>query len=418
VRWTEQRNMEAVLRLQAQGLLSLEDLVEIVPVEQAVDAYARLTDGPAAQPTGALVLSYGSAGRPTSTPPAEDERSPVSSAPDGVAARSKVGTGRPSVRVGLIGPGGFASRALIPALTAADAELTVVGGGAGPSAAAAARNGTFRRAAADAAAVIADPEVDAVVICTRHSDHAQLSADALRAGKHVFCEKPLALTTVERDMVLEAATAAPGILMVGFNRRFSPLLTEMRAFLSAPGLPMTLTYRVGAGTIAADHWVHDLAQGGGRAIGEGCHFLDSMAFLTGSPVVEVHAYGHGPEARPIQAYDNLVVGLTFADRSVASLVYVADGSPRLPKERLEGFCAARTAILDDYQTLDLHDDGRHHRRRLPGQDKGHRQEIAEFLRAVRTGGPALALEDIDNVTLATLALVESLRTGRPVRVAD
>jgi predicted dehydrogenase len=151
-------------------------------------------------------------------------------------------------------------------------------------------------------------------------------------------------------------------------------------------------------------------------LGEACHFVDSLSFVAGCPVVEVHACGHGPETRPLQAYDNLVVNLRFADHSVASLVYVSDGSPRLPKERVEGFSGRRTAILDDYVRLDLHDAGRHHRRRLPEQDKGHRREIAEFLRAVRTGQPPLRLSEIDNVTLATLAIVESLRTGRPVGV--
>jgi predicted dehydrogenase len=439
VRWTEQRNMEAVLQLQARGLLSLEDLVEVVPVEQAVDAYARLTDGPGAQPRGALVLSYASADGPAPSPgvdaaPSVAAPSFTSRAHNGTGAAPagengaapparahpvpKVGTGRSPVRVGLIGPGGFAGRALIPALTKAGADLTIVGGGGGPSAAGAVRSGAFRATAPDAAAVIADPHVDAVVICTRHADHAQLTADALTAGKHVFCEKPVALTTEERDLVMDAARAAPGILMVGFNRRFSPLLREMREFLAAPGSPMTLAYRVSAGAVAPDHWVHDLAQGGGRALGEGCHFVDSMSFIEGSPVLEVHAYGRGPEARPVQAYDNLVVSLTFADRGVASLVYVADGSPRLPKERLEGFCAERTAVLDDYSRLDLHDGGHHHRRRAPGQDKGHRQEIAAFLDAVRTGRPPTGLAEIDNVTLASLAIVESLRTGQPVRLTD
>ena len=431
VRWTEQRNMEAVLRLQAQGLLSLEDLVEVVPVERAVDAYARLTGGPAAQPNGALVLSYGGANRAMSPRTAQDKPNDGPRSGNGPAARTdpggdwnaprdrpKVGTNKLPVRVGLIGPGSFAGRALVPALTAAGADLTVVGGGAGPSAAAAGRNGTFRRTAPDAATVIADPQVDAVVICTRHADHAQLAAEALRAGKHVFCEKPLAVTTGELDMVITAARAAPGILMLGFNRRFSALLQEMRTFLAASGLPMTLTYRVAAGALAADHWVHDLAQGGGRALGECCHFVDSVSFLAGSPVVGVHACGHGPEARAVQAYDNLVVSLTFADGGVASLVYVADGSPRVPKERVEGFCAKRTAILDDYVTLDLHDAGRRHRSRLPGQDKGHRREISEFLTAACTGRPALGLDEIDNVTLACFAIVESLRTGRPVRLTD
>jgi predicted dehydrogenase len=270
--------------------------------------------------------------------------------------------------------------------------------------------------APDASAVIADPDVDGVVIGTRHVDHAALVIEALAAGKHVFCEKPLALTSDELDAVMGAADAAPGTLLVGFNRRFSPFLREMAAFLGAPGTPMTLTYRVSAGELPEGHWTGDLAQGGGRALGEACHFVDALSFLTGQPVVEVHASGHGSASRPVQAYDNLVVTFRFADRSVGSLMYASAGSPRVPKERVEGFCGTRTAMLDDYRALELHRSGRHDRRRSRTQDKGHRQEIAAFLQAARTGEPAMASADIANVTLATLSIVESLRTGCPVRL--
>ncbi|HEX3832890.1 MAG TPA: bi-domain-containing oxidoreductase [Solirubrobacteraceae bacterium] len=412
VPWTEKRNMETVLRLQARRLVSFTDLVELVPVENAPGAYSRLTAAKDAgpPPAGALVLSYAFPDRPT--PPPNDG---VSARPVG-RARKKRGTGRTPVRVGLIGPGGFAGRALIPELKRAGADLVLVGGGNGPSAAAAVRTGAFRRTAASTDEVINDPQIDAVVICTRHGDHAALASDALRAGKHVFCEKPLALTTDEHQHVLEAARAAPGTLMVGFNRRFSAPLRQMRDFLAAPGSPMTLGYRVSAGAVASEHWVHDLATGGGRALGEGCHFIDSLSFLAGSPVVEIHACGHGPQARPVQAYDNLAVTLRFADHGVASLVYVADGSPRVPKERIEGFCATRTAILNDYSRLELHDGEHATRSRRSQPDKGHSQEMVEFLAAVRSGHPAQSLDEIGNVMLATLAVVESLRTQRPVHI--
>jgi predicted dehydrogenase len=412
VPWTEKRNMETVLRLQARRLVSFTDLVELVPVENAAAAYSRLTAardaGP--PPAGALVLSYAFPDQP---PPPPDNLVPAR--PAG-RSRKKRGTGRTPVRIGLIGPGGFAGRALIPELKRAGADLMLVGGGNGPSAAAAVRTGSFRRTAASTDEVIGDPQIDAVVICTRHGDHAALASDALRAGKHVFCEKPLALTTEEHKHVMKAARAAPGILMVGFNRRFSAPLRQMRDFLAAPGSPVTLGYRVSAGAVASEHWVHDLATGGGRALGEGCHFIDSLSFLAGSPVIEVHACGHGPHARPVQAYDNLAVSLRFADHGVASLLFVADGSPRVAKERIEGFCATRSAILDDYVRLELHDGEHTTRSRRTQQDKGHAQEIAGFLEAVRSGHPTQSLNDIDNVTLATLAIVESLRTHRPVRL--
>jgi predicted dehydrogenase/threonine dehydrogenase-like Zn-dependent dehydrogenase len=421
VRWTERRNMEAVLRLQAQDVVTFQDLVEIVPVEQAADAYARLTDPDRASPRGAIVLDYQTQDR--------DSRGAVG-ATDGKATDSpgargkdrpharplKDGTRRWPVRVGLIGPGGFAGRVLLPALRRAGARLDVVGGGAGPSAVSTARNGSFPRVAPNAQAVIADPDIDAVVIATRHADHAALTVEALEAGKHVFCEKPLALTSEELDAVMKAARTARGTLLVGFNRRFSPLLREMSAFLAAPGLPMSLAYRVSAGPLREDHWTLDLAQGGGRVLGETCHFIDALSFLAGQPVVEVHAAGHGAASRPVQAYDNLVVTMRCADSSVASLIYVSAGAARVPKERVEGFCGTRTSMLDDYRALELFDDRRHDRRRANHQDKGHAQEIAAFLRATRTGEPAMDLTEIENVTLATLTVVESLRTGRSVHL--
>ena len=419
VRWTEKRNMEAVLHLQARGLVSLSDLVEVVPVQDAPHAYARLTGGP--QPRGAIVLAYGGGdgpgrnGRPLTVASNGAVRARARSAD---TALEETASGSPQVGVGLIGPGSFARRVLIPALQAAGAALVAVGGGSGPSAEAAVRNGAFRRTAVDAAAVIADPEVDAVVICTRHASHAQLVAEALGAGKHVFCEKPLALAGDELEAVVQAAASAPGTLQVGFNRRFSPLVREMRSFLGAPGTPMTLTYRVSAGTIPEEHWVQDLAQGGGRALGEVCHFVDSVAFLADSPVTEVHATGHGPDCRPVQAYDNLVVNMRFANSGVASVVYVADGSPRVSKERIEGFCGSRTAVLDDYTRLDRFESARHQTRRLRSQDKGHGAEMLAFIEAVRTGRPAVELGELANVSLATMAIVESLRTGRMVRLSE
>jgi predicted dehydrogenase/threonine dehydrogenase-like Zn-dependent dehydrogenase len=417
VRWTEKRNMESVLRLQAQRLVSFEDLVEVVPVEEAARAYARLTGDPAQRPTGAIVLAYGGA-EATAAPDSGNGASAVvgpdlSSHVEGGAKTASPGA---TVRIGLVGPGGFAGRILIPAFQAAGARLEVVGGGSGPSAASAARTGTFQRVATDASAVLTDPEVDAVVIATRHGSHASMVTEALMAGKHVFCEKPLALTTEEYETVISAAEGAPGTLMVGFNRRFSPLLRRMAAFLATTAAPATLTYRVSAGQLAPDHWTHDLVEGGGRALGEGCHFVDSLAYLAGSPVIEVHVVGYGPEARPVQAYDNLLITLRFASGSVGSIVYVADGSSGVPKERIEAFSGDRTVILDDYLSLELYRAGSHETERLKTQDKGHRHEVQEFVSGVRAGRPAIALAEIANSTLATLAVVESLRTGRPVRL--
>lgn len=410
VRWTEQRNMQAILSLQARGRLRLDDLIdEVVPVGRAEDAYARLLAPPEQRPVGAIVLSYDEGPSTDGAPASISLELEVPPAPLGRSLTSGV------VRVGLVGPGGFATQVLVPGLQAAGARLQVVGGGSGPSAAAAQRLG-FERVADSERAVLEADDVDAVVIATRHGSHARLTIDALRAGKHVFCEKPLVLDQEELQAVLEQAAEAERVLAVGFNRRFAPMFGQISDFVRSTGSRLTLVYRVSAGRVPADAWVHDLSQGGGRALGEACHFVDTLAALAASPVTAVAAVGHGHPDLPLQARDNLVVSLGFADGSVGAIVYVADGSGRLPKERLEAFCGTRTAILDDFVGLELHDEQDTRREQASTQDKGHGAELAAFVAGVRAGTPPVALEQIANVSLTTLGIIESLRTGTAVRL--
>jgi predicted dehydrogenase/threonine dehydrogenase-like Zn-dependent dehydrogenase len=412
VRWTEQRNMECVLELQAAGAIDLRDLVEVQPASRAADAYARLV-GPAEQrPRGAIALSY------------DEGPGPISSASRrNVAALATDQTDRPPtavskapVRVGLIGPGNFALGVLVPAIVAAGGVLETVGGGSGRSAEAAARTRGFKRFSESAEALIEDDAVDAVVIATHHGAHASLAKRALAAGKHVFCEKPLALSTRELDEVLETVASSQGILAVGFNRRFSPFLRETREFMEPATAPIVAMYRVSAGPISQEHWVHDLERGGGRILGEVCHFVDSLAFVAGTPITDVYGAGYGQPETPLQARDNIAITLTFANDSVANIVYVAEGSRRVAKERVEVFGGSRTAILDDYRSLELFDANNSIRRRKRAQDKGHKEEIRAFLAAVSEGEPPVPISEVANVSLATLAAVESLRTGSAVRI--
>src|ERR687898_3663703 len=216
------------------------------------------------------------------------------------------------VRVALIGPGKFAGRVLVPALERAGARLELVCGGSGPSAEAAQRTLGFSRIGDSEAAAIDDPDIDAVVIATRHASHAELTARALEAGKHVFCEKPLALTLDELEHVLAIAAGAEGTLAIGFHRRYSPPPAELRRFVNLDGHQIAASYRVSAGPIPGDNWVHDLSQGGGRVLGEVCHFVDSLRFVAGSAIESVYAVGYGPPDMPVQTRDNLVATLSFA----------------------------------------------------------------------------------------------------------
>lgn len=402
IRWTEQRNMEAVLELQARGRLRLEDLVEeVIPVEEAARAYSLLGAPAAQRPLGAIVLSY----------PAEPAAAVAAPSPP-VARPARLEEG--ALRVGLIGPGRFASRVLIPAFIAAGARLEIVGGGSGQSAEAASRELGFARIAADEGGVILDPAVDAVVIATRHGTHAHLAKRALDAGKHVFCEKPLALSEADLEAVLVAAGSARGQLMVGFNRRYSPLITQMRDFLTEQEVPLTAAYRVSAGQIEQGSWVHDLDQGGGRAIGEACHFVDTLRFLVGKPITAIHAFGHGEPGTPVQARDNLIISLSFADGSAGTIIYSAAGSTQLPKERLEVFRGARTAVLDDYRVLELYGPAGKRTVKTRSQEKGHREEAASFIAGIKAGTVSMSLAEIANVSRASIAIVESVATGRPV----
>jgi predicted dehydrogenase len=405
VRWTQQRNMQCVLDLQKRGLLELESLVaDVLPIEKAAEAYARLGGNESERPEGALLLSYAEGDYGTSPPAGEVEGKPV----------PRVSSLEGGPRIGLIGPGSFAGSVLVPALAEAGARLILVGGGSGPSAEAAQRNLGFERVAENELAVIDDPDVEAVVIATRHGSHAELATRALAAGKHVFCEKPLALDQQELAQVLRAARESKRVLLVGFNRRFSPLLRELRTFLG--DVPFVANYRVSAGTVSPSGWVHDLEEGGGRIIGEACHFLDSLVYLAGAPIRAVAAAAAGDPSLPLQARDNVVVSVTLGDDSAGTIAYVAAGSVSVPKERLEAFAGRRTAILDDYRTLELYDDGHQRKQRSRHQDKGHGDEIQAFLEGVRSGVLPVGLEEIENVSLAALAVVESLQTGATVAV--
>lgn len=393
VRWTEQRNLEAFLRLVADGKVDVSSLTtHRFAVEQAPEAYAALSGDRRAF---GVLLEYGEQASPS--PPAV-----VPTRPRGQTA---------AVRVGLIGAGNFARATLLPALKQAGAELAAVASAGGLTAADAATRFGFERAATSAEEVLGDESIAAVVIATRHSSHAALAASALRAGKAVYVEKPLALHE-EELLDVERALLDGGLLMVGFNRRFAPLVERLRNELA--GAPVrALAVRVNAGPLPPDHWLHDPDDGGGRLLGEGCHFVDLLAYLAQSEPVSAYACAAPIPERPLESSDDIVAVLRFADGGVGTLVYAGSGDQRLPKERVEVFGGGSAAILDDFRRLELYRRGR---RRIfkQAQDKGHRAEIARFVAAAAGREEAPDAQSYIASTRATLALAESLRTGGPV----
>ena len=397
VRWTEQRNMQAFLDLVASGAVDPSPLTtHRFPVDEAERAYALLTEDQGGERPFGILLEY-----------AYEERS---AAPGPRSVRPR---GAGTARIGLIGAGSFARGTLLPALRDAGAELAAVASGGGLTAIDVATRFGFERAADSADDIFADDSIDAVVIATRHASHARLTASALRAGKAVLVEKPLA---IDGDGLaeVEQALGPESLLMVGFNRRFAPLAVQLRAELEAVASPILLA-RANAGPLPADHWTHDPEDGGGRLIGEGCHFVDLLSYLAGAPAVVVHALAVPHPQRPLECSDEVVATLRFASGAVGTLVYSGGGDPHLPKERVEALGGGLAAVLDDFRRLELHRGGKR-RVTKQRQDKGHNAEVAHFLAAVRGEADAPEVDTYLDSTRATLALVESLRDGSAVEV--
>ncbi len=370
VRWTEGRNIEAVLGLLAAGRLAVADLVtHRFPIAEAVAAYDVVEAG--REPSLGILFDYPDTATPDRPIVLRSPR-PASS-----GARS---IGVAGMGVGLIGAGGFARTVLVPALKDAGFDRFVaVASASGLSARRMAERAEFEKAVSGADAVIDDPDVDVVVIATRHDSHASLAARALRAGKHVFCEKPLALTIDELDDVEAARREGGGILFVGFNRRYSEAVRLVRDHFAGGAGPLTITYRVAAGGLPPKHWYHDRRQGG-RLLGEVCHFVDTCAAIAGSDAVGVSAIRSGRGESLLD--ENLTVSLRYGDGSLAVISYGCDAHPSTEKERIEVLGRGRSAEVHDFARVVL--DGRD--ARLAEKDKGHHAELRAFVEALRSGG--------------------------------
>ncbi|MBI4634947.1 MAG: bi-domain-containing oxidoreductase [Candidatus Rokubacteria bacterium] len=401
-RWTARRNLEEFLALCERGQLHLDRLVtHRFPIERALDAYALISDRRHEQALG-VVLTYPGT-------PSLDRRVDVVVAPAADSPRQ----GR-VVSIALVGPGQFARGTLLPVIRRlGDIRWRMVAATRGVSAENAARRFGFESCTTDSRQAITDKDVDAVLITTRHDSHAALAIQALEAGKHVFVEKPLALTPDELAAV-QAAHVASGaaIVMVGFNRRFSPFTEWMRQQMPADSGSAVIHCRVNAGAIPSGHWTQDPVEGGGRVLGEVCHFVDLVQALAGARVVRVQAETAAGRA------DDLAVVLRLADGSLASIVYTASGDKAFARERVEVFRGGAAGVIDDFSRAAVTRGGRTRRLRRLSVDRGHRREMQVFFDAVRRGGPApVPFAAYVATTLATLAIETSRREGRPVEVA-
>ena len=308
---------------------------------------------------------------------------------------------------------------LLPHLARLDGvELAEVATRTGLSGANVQRRFPFRRASTDAAGLLAAEDVDAVVIATRHSTHPTLVAAALRTGRPVFVEKPLAIDRAGLEAVRRALVdSGNDRLQVGFNRRFAPLVREMAAVFRPRSSPLVMSYRVHAGQLESGSWYLDATEGT-RFAGEGGHFLDVFAFLAGSRPKTVTASAIRPSHATADDGDNVAVTVVYEDGSVGSLLYLTRGGSRVPKEELEVFADGKTAQLHNFASLEVYE-GDGHRVRRARLDKGQQGEMAAFVQAVRSGGPMpIDVDSLFDTTLATLAVDESLRRGNRVDLAD
>ena len=410
VRWSETRNMEAFLQLLADRRLNLEPLItHSFDIENALAAYDLITGKTSQQHLGVLIRY----------PQNDSQLSAIGSHPSR-KTRIELISGRrqssASFRIGVIGAGNFALGTLIPAIKSVpDVQLAGICAANGARARTAATKFNFSHCTSNESEIFSDSSINTVVIATRHHLHAAQVVRALESGKHVFCEKPLCLTEHDLESIRDAYGQAANLyLMVGFNRRFAPMAQQMQSFLRQTASPLIMHYRVNAGALPKDHWINDPEQGGGRILGEVCHFVDFLSFLCAAPPISVSANNY----LSVSEDPNAVISIEFADGSLGTIHYACNGDRTYSKERVEVFGGGRVAVLDDFRRLDLVRHGRRQSfRSLLKQDKGHRGEWKALAECIRNGSEApIPLDEIFATTLATIRIAESLRSGRTEQV--
>lgn len=400
VRWTEGRNIEAFLELIADDRVRVEPLITHRFDLDGVGQAYKLITGEVTEPYIGIVLKYDSE--------RDVERR--------IALTAKPTAPVGAVRAGLIGAGGYAKGVLLPLLKAAGIDFQSIATASGVSAREVGTQFGFRFCVSSGEEVIDDDESNLIVIATRHGSHALLAQSALERGRHVFVEKPLALNDEQLDRVLDAATKSAGQLMVGFNRRFSPLAMAAKDFFANRQTPLSINYRVNAGRVPRDHWINDEMEGG-RIIGEVCHFIDFMHFLTGSLTTRVYAESIASRNADCNDEDSVFITLRLADGSNASIAYLAEGDSAMPKEHIEMLGGGKSFVIDDFRSATEYANGREKKTKLRDQNKGQPNEIRMVCGVVNDGKPApIALEDLATTTRATFRIRESLRTGLPVEV--
>ncbi len=414
VRWTEQRNFYAILHMMSEGKLVVDPLVSLrLAIDEAASAYDKLIGGNVVT----IIMKY---------PDAVEFDSHTIKLPSTLADSSYNRSGAP--QVGVIGAGNFTKTRLLPALKKSKAVLHTIASAQGVSSASGASKYRFKHNTNDLDAIWNCDEIDTVFVTTRHNIHANLVSKCLQSDKNVFVEKPLCLTKSELSDIRKLYYVRNEVLrirlMVGFNRRFAPLVKKIKSKLENRSEPLSIIYTINAGHIPADHWTQDMNVGGGRIIGEACHFIDLMQYLVGRPIISVFALAMGGASEVGASSDNMTINLEFEDGSYGAVHYFANGSKRFPKERIEVFSEGRIFQLDNFRKLNISGEkliGRFRKSyfipKLFSQDKGHEAGFIAFLDSIREGEDCpISFNEIENTMLATFAAVESAVTGMKEKI--
>ncbi|MBN2612410.1 MAG: bi-domain-containing oxidoreductase [Bacteroidales bacterium] len=392
VRWTEKRNFESILYAISSGRLNVKPFIT---ERVSLDNYGQIYGDMRKQGSIASVLVY----------PLNAEKKTT------ITITAQNAQGKRGV-FGIIGAGNFTSSTIIPGMNAAGANLKFIASAGGLSAKILAKKGKISMATSDYREILNDTETDTVMITTRHNQHAKFVIESLQAGKNVFVEKPLCLTNDELNTIIEEKRRNPALfVVVGFNRRFAPLAGKMKGLWGEGTKNIVAT--MNAGSIPANSWVHDLETGGGRIIGEACHYIDLCVYLTGSKIIAVCMNSMG--INPAENTDNASIMLKFENGSNAVINYFANGSKAYAKERIEAYSQEKTLIVDNWRSLKGY--GTKGFSKLKTRlDKGHKRQFKQLTESVQSGIPIIPFDEIVNVTSATLAAIQSLKEGRWIEI--
>jgi predicted dehydrogenase/threonine dehydrogenase-like Zn-dependent dehydrogenase len=405
VRWTEKRNFEAVLEAIRTGSLDVKSLItERVKLEDYLQIYGDMNGGNSI----ASILEYGTTHEADSIKEAALRRTVSIPAP-----KYKGGPGT----MAIVGAGNFTQAMMLPSLKKAGAEIKYIVSSGGLSSTTLAKKYGIPNSTTDLETVLSDEQVDGVAITTQHNLHARMTVQALKAGKQVFVEKPLALNSNELDEIIAAVEETGNTVTVGFNRRFSPHTEKMKTFLGERPGPMNVIATMNAGHIPPNVWVHNLESGGGRIIGEACHYVDLITYLAGSRVAEVSMQAMGCE--PKVHTDNASIHLKYENGTLGVINYFANGNKSYSKERIEVFYQCNNLILDNFRRLDGYGykGGLTNKIMKTRQDKGHHKQFELLTKRWREGGePLILFDEIVNTTKATFAAIESLKQGKPIKI--